>query len=88
MHDVFIVTSEDWGGGHILRGLRRRPRRRAPNTPGKLCRRARRGGSPMKPSRLVTSGGVRRHTLRGLRKITKTALAGGQPHSRSPAPGV
>ena len=31
----------------------------------------------MKPSRLVTSGGVRRHTVRGIRKITKAALLGG-----------
>ena len=31
----------------------------------------------MKPSRLVTSGGVRRHTVRGMRKITKAALVGG-----------
>ena len=31
----------------------------------------------MKPSRLVTSGGVRRNTVRGMRKITKAALAGG-----------
>jgi hypothetical protein len=31
----------------------------------------------MKPSRLVTSGGVRRHTVRGMRKITKAALLGG-----------
>ena len=31
----------------------------------------------MKPSRLVTSGGVRRHTARGMTKITKAALAGG-----------
>ena len=31
----------------------------------------------MKPSRLVTSGGVRRHTARGMRKITKAALVGG-----------
>ena len=36
---------------------RRRPRRRAPNTPGKLRRRAHRGGPPMKPSRLLTFGG-------------------------------
>ena len=28
----------------------------------------------MKPSRLVSSGGVRRHTVRGMRKITKAAL--------------
>ena len=28
----------------------------------------------MKPSRLVTSGGVRRHTVRGMRRITKAAL--------------
>jgi hypothetical protein len=31
----------------------------------------------MNPSRLVTSGGVRRHTVRGMRKITKAALVGG-----------
>jgi hypothetical protein len=31
----------------------------------------------MKPSRLVTCGGVRRHTVRGMRKITKAALVGG-----------
>ena len=31
----------------------------------------------MKPSGLVTSGGVRRHTVRGMRKITKAALVGG-----------
>ena len=31
----------------------------------------------MKPSRLVTSGSVRRPTVRGLRKITKAALASG-----------
>ena len=31
----------------------------------------------MKPSRLVTSGGVRRHTGRGMKKITKAALVGG-----------
>ena len=31
----------------------------------------------MKPSRLVTSGGVRRHTARGMKKITKAALVGG-----------
>ena len=31
----------------------------------------------MKPSPLVTSGGVRRHTVRGMRKITKAALVGG-----------
>ena len=31
----------------------------------------------MKPSRLVTSGGVRRHTVRGMSKITKAALVGG-----------
>ena len=31
----------------------------------------------MKPSRLVTSGGVRRHTVRGMRKITKAALLSG-----------
>ena len=31
----------------------------------------------MKPSRLVTSGGVRRPTVRGMRKITKATLAGG-----------
>ena len=31
----------------------------------------------MTPSRLVTSDGVRRHTVRGMRKITKAALAGG-----------
>ena len=31
----------------------------------------------MKPSRLVTSGGVRRHTVRGRKKITKAALATG-----------
>ena len=31
----------------------------------------------MKPSRLVTSGGVRRHTGRGMRKISKAALVGG-----------
>ena len=31
----------------------------------------------MKPSRLVTSGGVRRHTVRGMKKITKAALLGG-----------
>ncbi len=31
----------------------------------------------MKPSRLVTSGGVRRHTVRGMRRITKAALVGG-----------
>jgi hypothetical protein len=31
----------------------------------------------MKPSRLVTSGGVRRPTVRGMRKITKAALLGG-----------
>ena len=31
----------------------------------------------MKPSRLVTSGGVRRPTVRGMRKITKAALVGG-----------
>ncbi len=30
----------------------------------------------MKPSRLVTSGGVRRHTARGMKKITKAALVG------------
>ena len=30
----------------------------------------------MKPSGLVTSGGVRRHTIRRNRKITKAALAG------------
>jgi hypothetical protein len=30
----------------------------------------------MKPSRLVTSGGVRRHTVRGMKKITKAALVG------------
>ena len=31
----------------------------------------------MKPSRLVTSGAVRRHTARGMKKITKAALMGG-----------
>ena len=31
----------------------------------------------MKPSRLVTSGGVRHHTGRGMKKITKAALMGG-----------
>jgi Protein of unknown function (DUF732) len=31
----------------------------------------------MKPSRLVTSGGARRHTARGRKKITKAALVGG-----------
>ena len=31
----------------------------------------------MKPSRLVTSGGVRHHTGRGMKKITKAALLGG-----------
>ena len=31
----------------------------------------------MKPSRLVTSGGVRRPTGRGMKKITKAALMGG-----------
>jgi hypothetical protein len=31
----------------------------------------------MTPSSLVTSGGVRRHTARGMKKITKAALAGG-----------
>ena len=31
----------------------------------------------MKPSRLVTSGGVRHHTGRGMKKITKAALVGG-----------
>ena len=31
----------------------------------------------MKPSRLVTSGGVRRHTGRGMSKISKAALVGG-----------
>ena len=31
----------------------------------------------MKPSRLVTSGGVRRPTARGMKKITKAALLGG-----------
>ena len=31
----------------------------------------------MKPSRLVTSGGVRRHTVRGMKKITKAGLVGG-----------
>ena len=31
----------------------------------------------MKPSRLVTSGGVRHHTARGKKKITKAALVGG-----------
>ena len=31
----------------------------------------------MKPSRLVTFGGVRPHTVRGMRKITKAALVGG-----------
>jgi hypothetical protein len=36
----------------------------------------------MKPSRLVTSGGVRRHTVRGMKKITKAALVGGWMSSR------
>ena len=31
----------------------------------------------MKPSPLLTSGGVRRHTARGMKKITKAALVGG-----------
>ena len=31
----------------------------------------------MKPSRLVTSGGVRHHTGRGMKKITNAALMGG-----------
>ena len=31
----------------------------------------------MKPSRLVTSGGVRHHTGRGMKTITKAALMGG-----------
>ena len=31
----------------------------------------------MKPSRLVTSGGVRHHTGRRMKKITKAALVGG-----------
>ena len=54
MHDVFIVISEDRDGEHVARGVRRQRRRRTPNTPGKLPRRAHRGGAPMKPSRLVT----------------------------------
>ena len=48
MHDVFIVTSEGSGGGHIVRTVyAAERRRRAPNTPGKLRRRAHRGGSPI-----------------------------------------
>ena len=31
----------------------------------------------MKPSRLATSGGARRHTARGMKKITKAAVMGG-----------
>jgi hypothetical protein len=31
----------------------------------------------MRPSHLVTAGGVRRHTVRGMSKTTKAALAGG-----------
>jgi len=62
MHDVFIVISELRSRTHRADGLRRQRRRRAPHTPGKLCRRAHRGGSSITPSRLVTSGGVRHHT--------------------------
>ena len=62
---------------------RRQRRRRAPNTPGKLRRRAHRGGSPMKPSRPVTSGGVRGHTVRVHEEDRQGRPARAQqPHSR------
>ena len=46
MHDVFIVISEGRDGEHIARTVyAAERRRRAPNTPGKLRRRAHRRGS-------------------------------------------
>jgi hypothetical protein len=60
MHDVFIVVSEGSDGQHVARTVyAASEERRAPNPPGQLRQRAHRGGSPMKPSRLVTFGGVR-----------------------------
>ena len=46
MHDVFIVISEGSGWRtHCADGLRRERRRRTPNTPGELRRRAHHRGS-------------------------------------------
>ena len=62
LHDVFIVISQGAGRRtHRADVLRRRPRRRPPNTPRQLRRRAPRGGSPIKPSRLVTFAAVTSH---------------------------
>src|SRR6478672_1431014 len=58
-------------------GVRRQRRRRTPNTPGDVPRRDHRGGGPMKPSRLVTSAGLRRHAAGGMKKFTKAALLSG-----------
>ena len=54
-HDVFIVISEGGYGAHIARTVYAASEDDArQNTPRKLRRPAHRGGSPMKPSRLVT----------------------------------
>ena len=58
MHDVFIVTSEGQGGGHIVRTVYAADRDDARQThQANYADEPDRGGSPMKPSRLVTFGG-------------------------------
>ena len=47
MHDVFIVTSEGSGGGHIVRTIHAASEDDARQTTGKTSRRAHRGGSPI-----------------------------------------
>ena len=63
MHDVFIVTSEGSGGEHIVRTVyaasdddarAKHTRKTTPTSPSWQF--------TNEPSRLVTSGGVRRHT--------------------------
>ena len=74
LHDVFIVISEGWGGGHIVRTVYAADRRRrAPNTPGQLRRRAPRGGSPINHPGSSHSAACDVTPFVCMRKITKAA---------------